>query len=98
MANMISLGELGRMLLKELPSAEDTPEQKSIAQELLKYAYVAPTDKPQFQRKIPAWLLLGMAEKSQPVRTCIDAVVRECTRSTQYYDRCWDFYPKDSKA
>jgi len=93
-----TLSEIGRMLLKELPSAEDTPNQKSIAQELLRYANIAPTDKPQFQRKIPAWILLGMAEKSQPVRTCIDAVVRECTRSTQYYDRCWDFYPKDAKA
>lgn len=97
MANL-TLRDIGRMLLKDLPPAEDTPEQKSIATELLKYANLAPTDKTQFQRRVPGWILLAMAEKSQPVRTCIDAVVRECTRSTQYYDRCWDFYPKDSKA
>lgn len=92
-----SLYRLGNLILKALPSADRQPDQRSVASEVIKYGTIG-KDRFEPQKRIPPALLLQMVEKSAVVRTCVDAVIRQVTRSIEKYDRCWDFYPKNPQA
>lgn len=79
-------------LQKALSSGSDQPTQRSMAVGLIPYqAGTSIQALPEYSTK----LLKKMAENTPHIRACVSTIVLECTRSIQFYDRCWDLYPKD---
>ncbi len=74
----------------------EVPVQKSLAEEIFLFATQSMQKKGTAEKAVPTWILRSLVERSAPVRACIEIVGREVTRSTKYYDRCWDLYPKQS--
>jgi hypothetical protein len=86
------------MKADERSVGKDAPSQKSYAEEIFAYAVSSPQQPGQAERRVPTYILRSMVERCAPVRSCIEIIGREVTRTTKYYDRCFDFYPKDPEG
>jgi len=83
---------------EEPPAASDQTAPRSFADQIVDagLAISSPAKGSQSEKRVNSLLLRQMVERSPPVRSCIEIIGREVTRSTKAYDRCWDFYPKNN--